>query len=73
MTVFFETLGVALVLPAITFIIDSDLNTNSENINQILSFFNENFERIYLIKAVFILIFVTFVLKNIILFIVMLK
>ena len=68
MTVFFETLGVALVLPAITFIIDSDLNTNSENINQILSFFNENFERIYLIKAVFILIFVTFVLKNIILF-----
>jgi len=68
MTVFFETLGIALVLPAITFIIDSDLNTNSENINQILSFFNENFERVYLIKAVFILIFITFVLKNIILF-----
>lgn len=68
MTVFFETLGVALVLPAITFIIDSDLNTNSENINQILSFFNENFERVYLIKAVFVLIFITFVLKNIILF-----
>lgn len=68
MTVFFETLGVALVLPAITFVIDSDLNTNSEYINQILSFFNENFERIFLIKSIFILIFVTFVLKNIILF-----
>ncbi len=68
MTVFFETLGVALVLPAITFVVDSDLNTNSESINQILSFFNENFERIFLIKSVFILIFFTFFLKNIILF-----
>ena len=68
LTVFFEALGVALALPAITFIIDSDLNTNSENINQILSYFNENFDRIYLIKFIFILIFIAFVLKNIILF-----
>ena len=30
MTVFFETLGIALVLPAISFVIDSDLNTNSK-------------------------------------------
>ena len=43
--ILFETLGVALVLPAMTFIIDSDLTTNSRNINQIISFFNENFER----------------------------
>ena len=68
LTVFFETLGVALVLPAITFIIDSDLNTNSQQINHILSYFNKNFERIYLIKFIFILILITFFLKNIILF-----
>ncbi len=68
MTVFFETLGIALVLPAISFVIDSDLNTNSKIINQILFFFNENYERAFLVKFTFILILITFVLKNIILF-----
>lgn len=69
MTVFFETLGIALVLPAISFVIDSDLNTNSKIINQILFFFNENFEKAFLVKFTFILILITFILKNIILFI----
>ena len=45
MTVFLKlNLGIALVLPAISFVIDSDLNTNSKIINQKLFFFNENFE-----------------------------
>ena len=53
LTVFFETLSIALILPAMTFIIDSDLKTNSEYINDFLSYFTNNFERIFLIKIIF--------------------
>lgn len=68
-TVFFETLSIALILPAMTFIIESDLKTNSEYINGFLSYFTNNFERIFLIKIIFGLIFLTFLVKNLILII----
>ena len=56
LTVVCETLGVALILPAITFIVDSDLNTNSKYLNDILLFFKDNYPKTYLIKVTFILI-----------------
>ena len=68
-TVVFETLGIALILPAITFVIDSDLKTNSQFLNDILNYFTENFDRTYLLKIVFVLILITFLIKNIILII----
>ena len=40
-TVVFETLGIALILPAITFVIDSDLKTNSQFLNDR---FDQNFQ-----------------------------
>lgn len=68
-TVFFETLSIALILPAMAFIIDSDLKTNSEYINDLLLYFTNNFERIFLIKIIFVLIFLSFLVKNLILII----
>ena len=68
-TVVFETIGIALILPAITFVIDSDLKTNSQFLNDILNYFTENFDRTYLLKIVFVLILITFLIKNIILII----
>ena len=68
-TVVFETLGIALILPAITFVIDSDLKTNSQFLNDILNYFTENFDRTYLLKIVFVLILITFLIKNFILII----
>ena len=68
LTVVFETLGVALILPAISFIVDTDLKTNSTYLNDILFYFKDNYSKIYLIKFTFILIFIIFLLKNLFLF-----
>ena len=68
LTVVFETLGVALILPAISFIVDTDLKTNSEYLNNILLHFKNNYPKIYLIQFTFILIFIIFLLKNLFLF-----
>jgi ATP-binding cassette, subfamily B, bacterial PglK len=71
LTVVFETLGVALILPAISFILDTDIKTNSEYLNFILSYFKDNYPKVYLIKITFILIFIIFLLKNLFLFLFM--
>ncbi len=68
-TVFFETMSIALIFPAMSFIIDSDLKTNSHHINELLFYFTSNFERIFLIKVIFVLIFLTFLIKNLVLII----
>ena len=52
LTVVFETLGVALILPAISFIVDTDLKTNSTYLNDILFYFKDNYSKIYLIKQI---------------------
>ena len=67
-TVIFETLGVALILPALSFIVESDVNTNSEYLNDILISLKETYPKQYLIKISFILIFIIFFLKNLFLF-----
>lgn len=68
LTVTFEMLGIALVIPAVAFIIESDFNTNSKLLNDFLFFLVEHFDRILLIKIVLLSILITFFLKNLFLF-----
>ena len=67
-TVFFEALGVALVFPAVNFIIESDFSTNSKILNKVINFFTENFEQKLLIQFALLSILVTYFLKNLFLF-----
>ena len=69
LTVAFEALGVALILPTISFIIESEISTNSEKLNNLLSHLKESYPKLFLIKISFILIFIVFLFKNLFLFI----